>query len=84
MACPRPASGADSSPSHRLSSRLYWDLLPSREYVDGQDHIPGKSYDQENALEEPTKLHCLRRVREGCLRCEISYRWNNDEQTGEH
>ena len=35
----------------------------SREHVDGQDHIPGKGDDQENALEEPTKLHLLRRVR---------------------
>ena len=35
----------------------------SREHVDGQDHIPGKGDDQENALEEPTKLHCLRWVR---------------------
>ena len=56
----------------------------SREHVDGQDHIPGKDNDQENALEKPTKLHRLRRVREGCLRCEISYRWNNDEQTRDH
>ena len=56
----------------------------SREDVDGQDHIPGKGDDQENALEEPTKLHCLRRVREGCLRREISYRWNDGEQTGDH
>ena len=35
----------------------------SREHVDGQDYIPGKGDYQENALEEPTKLHCLRRVR---------------------
>ena len=30
----------------------------SREHVDGQDHIPGKGDDHENALKEPTKLHC--------------------------
>ena len=46
-------------------------FLLSHEHVDGQDHLPGKGDDQENALEEPAKLHRLRRVREGYLRCEV-------------
>lgn len=61
----------------------------SHEHEDGQDHIPGKSDEQQNTLEETPKPHHLRWVGEGRLRCwreegnQVADGRNDCEQAGE-